>query len=368
VSVYKAKNSQFYHYDFQVRGRRFHGSTGCTRKREAEAVEQQERKRARAAVDAAERTGREPMTWNTASGLYWTEVGQFHAGEGANNTWRALEWLLDEIGAATRVADIDDGMVARIVARRRGQKARNSDELVSNATVNRSVTEPLRKVLNRARDVWKQEVPKISWRTHMLPETQERVREASADEEERFFAAMREDFRPLVAFSIETGLRQGECLRLTWEDIDWGNAVIRVQGKGGRQGTIPLSFTARAILSPLRGQHVTAVFCYQVKRTRAGRMRGEWRPITASNLKTRWRRDQEESGVTDYRWHDHRHTTATRILRETGNLRVAQRLLRHTKIETTTKYAHVTDDDVRAAMERVAESRRNPRSAKAQEG
>lgn len=368
MSVYKAKNSQFYHYDFQVRGRRFHGSTERTRKRDAEAVEQQERERAKAAVEAAERTGREPMTWNTASGLYWTEVGQFHAGEGADNTWRALEWLVDEIGATTRLAEINDGMVARIVARRRGQKARNSEDLVSNATVNRSVTEPLRKVLNRARDVWAQDVPKINWRTHMLPETQERVREASANEEARLFEAMREDYRPLFAFALETGMRQGECLRLTWEDIDWGNSVIRVHGKGGRQGTIPLSFTSRAILAPLRDHHPTAVFCYRVARTRGDRVKGTWRPITAAGLKTRWRRDSAESDVSDYRWHDHRHTTATRILRETGNLRIAQRLLRHTKIETTTKYAHVTDDDVRAAMERVAESRRKPRSAEAIDG
>src|ERR1035441_539669 len=39
MSVYKHKDSPFYHFDFQFKGNRFHGSTGCTSKREAETFE-----------------------------------------------------------------------------------------------------------------------------------------------------------------------------------------------------------------------------------------------------------------------------------------------------------------------------------------
>jgi hypothetical protein len=47
MSVYKHKDSPFYHYDFQFKGNRFHGSTGCTSKREAEAFERNERDQAK---------------------------------------------------------------------------------------------------------------------------------------------------------------------------------------------------------------------------------------------------------------------------------------------------------------------------------
>ena len=47
MSVYRPKGSPFYHYDFQMRGRRFHGSTGRKSRRDAEAVEQGERERAK---------------------------------------------------------------------------------------------------------------------------------------------------------------------------------------------------------------------------------------------------------------------------------------------------------------------------------
>ncbi|MFL5181568.1 MAG: tyrosine-type recombinase/integrase, partial [Microvirga sp.] len=58
--------------------------------------------------------------------------------------------------------------------------------------------------------------------------------------------------------------------------------------------------------------------------------------------------DDSERG---YRWHDNRHTRATRLLRRSGNLKMVQKLLGHQKIETTAKYAHVTMDDLRAALD-----------------
>ena len=53
---------------------------------------------------------------------------------------------------------------------------------------------------------------------------------------------------------------------------------------------------------------------------------------------------------SDLRLHDLRHTAATRTLRATGNLAMAQRQLGHARIETTSRYAHVLDDDLRAGL------------------
>jgi len=50
MSVYKRKQSPFYHFDFQFKGNRFHGSTGCANKREAEAFERKERDKAKRQV------------------------------------------------------------------------------------------------------------------------------------------------------------------------------------------------------------------------------------------------------------------------------------------------------------------------------
>jgi hypothetical protein len=81
-------------------------------------------------------------------------------------------------------------------------------------------------------------------------------------------------------------------------------------------------------------------------------------PLSESGLKTAMRRAVPDAGVANFRFHDTRHTAATRILRK-SNLRVAQILLGHSDIKTTTKYAHAVDDDIRAAMN-AASPTKNP--------
>lgn len=360
MSVYKPGKSPFYHFDFELKGYRFHGSTRLTNKRAAERFEELEREKAETELAEQAKLGAEPMTIDVAAGRFMLEVGNHHIGK--KDTKRAVKWLVSEIGQHTRIADISDGTVAEIIARRRGTKKANGKPL-SSATVNRTCTEPLRKILNRARDVWGQTVQAIRWDQHMLPEPRERVRELSFDEESKLERAIRADFLPLFRFAIWTGLRMSEALRLTWEDVDWGNRLIRVKGKGGKVATIPLEPDVRDLLFPLQGQHPSSVFCYRVARSRGRLLAGTLEPITYNGLKSRWRRDREASGVSDYRWHDNRHTAATRVLRASKNLRAAQKLLRHADISTTTKYAHVTDDDVREALETAAESRKKSRTS-----
>jgi site-specific recombinase XerD len=50
------------------------------------------------------------------------------------------------------------------------------------------------------------------------------------------------------------------------------------------------------------------------------------------------------------------------VLRATGNLKIAQKVLNHRNIKTTVKYAHVLDEEVAAAADLVQKSRRKPRS------
>src|SRR5262245_52055541 len=76
MSVYKHHGSPYYHYDFQCRGRRFHGSTECKDRRQAEAVERREREKAK----AVSRSNRDlPHTYGEAAARFWNEVGQHNA-------------------------------------------------------------------------------------------------------------------------------------------------------------------------------------------------------------------------------------------------------------------------------------------------
>lgn len=352
MSVYLRPGSTVYSYDLQIRGKRYSGSTGQTNKRAAEAEEKRIRAEKRAEL-AAEGNASRGMTWGEARDQYWLEVGQHWRGLGAKKMKPHLDWLDAAIGRDTPLRDIRNPTVAKIVAKRRGEPAkinRDTGEPIypAPATVNRSCTEPLRRVLNRAREVWEEDVAPIRWRAHTLPEPKERVRELSPDEETELFKALRPDYHAIVRFALASGVRVGGCVALRWEDVDFSARTIRITGKGGRDYTIPMSWPMHAILWPLQGDHETAVFTYAAQQTRNGKERHKCYPITISGLATEWRR---AGGPKDYRFHDNRHTRATRLLRQTGNLKLVQKLLGHTRIETTAKYAHASDDDLRNALD-----------------
>ena len=126
---------------------------------------------------------------------------------------------------------------------------------------------------------------------------------------------------------------------LRWSEVNWDTGLIQKPGKGGKLASVPITPTIRTILSPLRSHHPIHVFTYRAARTRSGRVRGEAYPITYSGVKTHWRRLRAAAKVEGFRFHDFRHDLGTKLLRETGNLKLVQRALNHSEIKTTTRYA-----------------------------
>lgn len=340
MSVYRRKNTDGsyeaeYSYDFRFRGHRFSGSTGETEKRRAEQAERRIKEQLRSI--APDRL--KPMTFGVASTRWWDEVGQFH--RNADDTERDLAWLQREIGLKTPLSKIDSAHVASLVAKRRADG-------VANATVNRTVIDPLRGILLRARNVWEVRVKPIDWKIHRLKTAQERVRELSSDEEARYFAALRPDYHPIIRFALLSGCRMQEMLDLEWKHIDWHGRAISVTGKGDKTRPIPLSDAIEAVLKPLPRAD-TRVFTYKSRRADHA-PRGQRLPIEREGLKITHRRTCTKARIENFRFHDFRHTAATRLMRSSGNIKLVQRLLGHEDIQTTARYAHVGQDDLLSAM------------------
>jgi integrase len=354
VSVKKPTNSPYYHFAFEYRGHRFHGSTKATSKRAAEEVEKAEREKARAAVDQIRATATS-LRLDDVAGRYWQEVKDQAA---AGNTWKLIQRLIEFFGADRLITDITGNDVAQLVAWRRGQRIERGGKigaLLSPFTVN-DQTLQLKKLINRAK-AWNVVFPNpIEWRKYLLAEPKERVRELMAGEGERLEQATRDDYAPIFAFAAGTGLRLNECL-LKWSEVNWEAAEIRKPGKGGKWIVTSIDATVRDILWPLRGHHPEFVFTYVAARALKGRglVKGERYPITYHGLKTEWKRLRAKSGVQNFRFHDFRHNVGTKLLRETGNLKLVQRALNHSDLKTTARYAHVLDSDVAEAMRRFRE-------------
>jgi integrase len=355
MSVYRPKGTKTYVYDFQWRRRRFSGSTGFKSKREAEQVERDRRDAVLREAAAAQQRAAQPLTLDLACDRYWIEVGQ-HAKSAMQIEW-SIDYLLNFFGPDKLLRDITEADVAMLVSKRRADRVDNINvrrhrpsketKRVTPATVNRSVTEPLRRIMLRARDVWGKEIGRVEWRKHRLKEPKERIRSMSADEEGRLFTVLPAAYAPIIRFALRTGCRAMECINLRWSDIDWGNRRITISGKGGKVASIPMSMDVRDLLFPMQNG---AEFVFLMPPNR----REPSRRMTYRALYSAFFEATQRAAITGLRIHDLRHTAATRLVQATGNLKMAQKLLRHEDISTTAKYAAVLDEDLRNALDMMA--------------
>ena len=363
MSIYKPKKSPFYQYDFWLRGHRFHGSTECTTRKEAEKFEGVEREKAKALVKAMKHSAVSLLIDDVADRL-WNESAQYDADPDA--TEANLARLIDYFGKAKSLTDIDHNEAKKMVAWRRGHhvKGRKKAPLISPATVNRSATKVLQRLFMFAKAEGAQFERGPRWTDLLLPEPQERVRELQDDEAAAFDEAMRADYEPFFEFVRASGLRQKECVTLRWSEVNFGTRQIVRIGKGGRRVVFPITDTIREILFPLQGQHPEFVFTYVAKygNKRLGRLRGQRYPLTITGTKTAWQRLRERAGIKDFRFHDYRHDFGTKLLRDSGNLKLVQKAMNHRDIRSTLRYAHVLDEDVATAVEKLAKSRKKSRT------
>jgi integrase len=351
MSVYRDPRSPFWQFDFQWRGHRFHGSTKATTRREAEVIERAEREKAKQTV-AQFKAAKTSLRLDDVAGRFWADAQHYAA---ARNIWKRLSLLIEHFGRDKLITDIGDDDVRALIAWRRGHRTR-AGKLISPGTVNLT-TMQLKTLFATLRP----RVHEPTWRKLWLPVTQEHPRELMGDEGDRLEAATRDDYQPLFAFAMASGLRQSECL-LRWSQVDWGARQLRLTGKGGKAISMPITPTIRAILWPLRGQHPDFVFTYVAARTHRQWVKGKRYPITLAGLRAHWHRLRKASGVVGFRFHDFRHDLATKALRATGNLKLVQKMLNHADIRHTLRYAHVLDEEIAEGFERVAKSRKRSRS------
>jgi integrase len=176
-----------------------------------------------------------------------------------------------------------------------------------------------------------------------LREPSGRVRFLTEDEETRLRAEVGEPDWPLVAFAINTGLRQGEQFGLRWSNVDIANRVLTIpRSKHGGARHVQLNETAMAILRDLPSRlHSAWVFPSQAGGS----------PLNVSNVLHRiFLPAVRRAGIEDFRWHDLRHTFASRLAMAGADLRTIQELMGHKLLTMTLRYAHLSPTHLHAAV------------------
>jgi integrase len=143
-----------------------------------------------------------------------------------------------------------------------------------------------------------------------------------------------------------TGARKGEVLSATWDQFDlaagkWTKPPTSTKQR--REHIVPLSAPARQLLDRLHGHRDGSPWLFP------GRDGGKPR----EDLKYAWQRICDAAGITGLRVHDLRHSHASFLVSAGFSLPTIGALLGHTSPETTARYAHLLDDPLRQAVERV---------------
>jgi len=149
-----------------------------------------------------------------------------------------------------------------------------------------------------------------------------------------------------------TGARRGEVLSARWADFDLGAGVWlkpAATTKQKKEHRIPLSAPALALLvemkeeiAPVEAKGRVVEFLFE---GRPGK------PLT--EIKKTWASVCRKAGLSGVRIHDLRHTFASILASSGMSLPIIGALLGHTQAQTTARYAHLLDDPLRAATERV---------------
>ena len=295
-------------------GERIRRTTGTANK----ALAQEYHDRLKSELWRIAKLGEKPRrTWNDAA-VRWLKE-QSHKATAKEDVTK-LRWLDPFLGGKD-LTFINRALIDRITDAKLAQGC-------SNATVNRTL-ELVRAILRKCVNDWEwlDRAPQV----RMLKEPTRRIRFLTRDEAQRLLAALPEHLADMAAFSLATGLRASNVTGLQWSQVDLVRRLAWIhpdQAKARRAIPVPLNAEAVAIVTQAGREAPDA------------RVQLPGKPIIQVSTKA-WYAALERAGITDFRWHDLRHTWASWHVQNGTPLFALQELGGWESAEMVRRYAHL---------------------------
>ncbi|MCX8070093.1 MAG: site-specific integrase [Thermodesulfovibrionales bacterium] len=146
--------------------------------------------------------------------------------------------------------------------------------------------------------------------------------------------------KPIVIMALNTGMRRGEILNLKWSNIDLKHGFILLdKTKNGERRELPINSTLRATLQSITRRIDVPYVFYNPETLKPFR-----------DIKKSFSRACKRAGITDFHFHDLRHTFASHLVMSGVDLTTVSRLLGHKDIKMTLRYSHLAPDHVSNAV------------------
>lgn len=157
-----------------------------------------------------------------------------------------------------------------------------------------------------------------------------------------------------IAIALNTGMRSGEILGLEWARVDLHRKLVYLEEhhtKSAKRRSVPLNQSAMTAMlnrARFRAEHCPAAPFVFV--SRGGRR--------LASVKTSFGTALRRTGIENFRIHDLRHTCAAWLVSAGVPLPEVRDLLGHASVKMTEKYAHLSPENVRAAVARLDDASR----------
>ena len=222
-------------------------------------------------------------------------------------------------------------------------KLKRRNDGVKPGSINRELA-ILKKAFNLALKEWEWVRENPASKVSLEEENNKRDRWLTDDEEERLLEACSPWLRELVVFALNAGMRLSEILTLTWKGVNLFRKTITVfKSKNKEMRTIPMNQTVFEMLktrTKVKSMKTDFVF-YNKNHAQ----------IDKCFVSLSFHYTARKARVEDFRFHDLRHTFATRLVQSGKDLYKIQRLLGHKTPSMTQRYAHHYPESLRDAVE-----------------
>lgn len=177
-----------------------------------------------------------------------------------------------------------------------------------------------------------------------LIENNHRTRFLQIDEEQRLKEALK--FYPYLEIistvALHTGMRRGEILKLEWRDVHLSKGYIHVrETKSGHNRDVPINQAVRDALESWR---------LSVPKESPWVFPGTGRTGHIVEIKKAWKEVLKLAKISDFRFHDLRHTTGSRLIAVGANPVVVKEVLGHRSLKTTERYTHAFEQQKQSAI------------------
>lgn len=264
-----------------------------------------------------------------------------------------LSWWNNQIGRM-RMSDIKSDTISKcrsILQTQPSTFGRHRGRPRSDATVNRYVAS-LSAMFSRAVNEWEWVEKNPCSKLKKLREGSGRRRFLSQEELSALLTSCKEAGHPelevIVLIAVTTGMRRGEILNLRQSDIDRkrGRILIR-ESKNGDSRSVPLVSQVQSALNAL--STVTSIRRDALLFPQPGT--NSEKPLVIDRM---WQKARTAAELTDFRFHDLRHTAASYLAMEGAGLREIADILGHKTLAMVKRYSHLTEDHKHKTVSRMA--------------